>query len=109
MKGKYLGEFEEIVMLTVGVLFDEAYGIVIKETIETRLNRRVGLGALHSTLVRLQDKGYLDSRYGEATNKRGGKRKRFFRVTMQGQKVLKEAMATRQDLWNSIPPLAFDI
>ena len=50
MKGKYLGEFEEIVMLTVGVLFDEAYGIAIKETIETRLNRRVGLGALHSTL-----------------------------------------------------------
>jgi PadR family transcriptional regulator PadR len=109
MKGKYIGEFEEIVMLSVGILYDEAYGLVIKELIEERLGRRVGLGALHSTLVRLEDKGYLDSRYGESTKRRGGKRKRLFRVTMQGQKALKEMMATRQSLWNSIPPLAFEI
>ena len=109
MKGKYLGEFEEIVMLSVGVLYDEAYGIAIKELIEERLARRVGLGALHATLVRLEEKGFLDSHYGDATQKRGGKRKRIFRVTMQGQKALKEMMAARQSLWNSIPPLAFDI
>jgi len=82
MKGKYLGEFEEIVLLTIGVLYDSAYGISIRQEIEEQLDRKVGLGALHATLVRLEDKGYLTSRYGEATKKRGGKRKRLFRVTV---------------------------
>ena len=109
MKGKYLGEFEEIVLLTIGVLYDAAYGIAIRQEIETQLNRKVGLGALHATLVRLEDKGFLNSRYGEATKKRGGKRKRFFQVTASGQKALLDTKHAREKLWNAIPKSAFNL
>jgi len=109
MKGKYLGEFEEVVLLTVGVLFDKAYGISIRQEIEDQLDRKVGLGALHATLVRLEGKGFLDSRYGEATQKRGGKRKRLFQVTAKGQNALIETRHSREKLWKAIPKSAFNL
>ena len=62
MKKYQLGEFEEIVLLTVGVLYDEAYGVSIKNEIETRLKRNVSVGALQTALKRLEEKGYLKSR-----------------------------------------------
>ncbi len=108
MSQQYLGSFEEIVLLTVGILHDKAYGVAIKEEIEKRLSRTVRLGALHATLVRLENKGYLSSAYGEPTKKRGGKRKRYFTVTTYGQKALKSTMQTRQQLWESIPGFAFE-
>ena len=83
MKGKYLGEFEEIVLLTIGILYEEAYGVAIRNEIENRLKRRVGLGALHATLVRLEDKGHLNSHLGEATQKRGGKRQAILSTNKQ--------------------------
>jgi DNA-binding PadR family transcriptional regulator len=107
--GKYqLGEFEEVVLLTVAVLYGEAYGFAIIEEIEKRLNRKVSIGSLQTVLRRLEKKGYLSSEFGEATNVRGGKRKRFFTVTDFGQKVLSEVKQQRIGLWNAIPEIAFD-
>ena len=108
-KGKNLGEFEEIVLLSVGILYDEAYGIAIKEEIEKRLDRSISLGALHATMVRLEKKGYLDSRKGDPQAKRGGKRKRYFRVTAAGQKVLHEVHSLRIQMWKDIPDIAFNL
>ena len=107
--GKYsIGEFEEIVMLTVAVLYDNAYGIAIKEEIERRLKRSVSVGAMRIALKRLEKKGFLKSELGEATAVRGGKRKRFFKVTPFGKKALDESMSARKQLWEAIPSMAFD-
>ena len=108
MKKYPLGEFEEIVLLTVGVLFDEAYGVAIKDEIERRLNRRVSVGALQSALRRMEEKGYLASRLGEKSNERGGKRKRFFTITAYGKKALEYTKEIRNDLWKDIPGIALD-
>lgn len=102
----HLGEFEEIVMLTVAILHGEAYGVSIIEEIETRLKRSVSMGALQTVLKRLEDKGYLASELGEATSVRGGKRKRFFTVTNLGKDMLKAAKEQRLGLWNAIPDFA---
>jgi DNA-binding PadR family transcriptional regulator len=104
-----LGEFEEIVMLTIGVLGENAYGLAIKEHIESRLSRPVSMGALHTGLYRLEEKGFLKSKLGKATKVRGGKPKRFFIVTNGGQKALKKAMENRQQLWNDIPEGVFKL
>jgi len=103
MKGTYLGEFEEVVLLTVAMLEDEGYGISVKQQVELRTKRTINLSAIHSTLYRLEKKGFLNSRLGEATKVRGGKRKRIFYITPYGVKSLKEAKALREDIWNSIP------
>lgn len=105
--GEYsLGEFEEVVLLTVAVLYEDAYGVAIKNDIETRLNRKVSVGAMRTALKRLEKKGFLNSKFGEATKVRGGKRKRYFKVTQMGKKALEQVMETRQKLWNAIPELA---
>ena len=102
-----LGEFEEIVMLAVGILYKEAYGIAIIDEIESRLNRKVSIGALQTVLRRLEGKGYLASEFGEATNVRGGKRKRYFTLTALGSRVLRETQGQRQEMFKSIPRVAF--
>lgn len=102
-----LGEFEEIVMLAVGILYKEAYGIAIIDEIESRLNRKVSIGALQTVLRRLEDKGYLASEFGEATNVRGGKRKRYFTLTALGSRVLRETQEQRKDMFKAIPRVAF--
>ncbi len=104
-----LGEFEEIVLLTIGILGDNAYGLAIKLEIEKRLKRAVSMGALHTGLYRLEEKGYLKSRLGDITRIRGGKPKRYFSVTASGQKAVKEAMESRQKLWKSIPDGVFKL
>ena len=103
-----LGEFEEIVLLTVGVLFDEAYGVAVKSEIEARLNRKVSVGALQSALHRLEKKGYLDSRTGEPNKSRGGKPKRFFTITAAGKQALQDSRDVRSQLWEAIPSVALD-
>ena len=107
MSQYHLGEFEEVVLLTVGILHGEAYGVAIIDEIEKRLNRRVSMGALQTVLRRLENKGLLDSAFGEATSIRGGKRKRYFSLTQTGQKVLSDAKDQRLALWKAIPKIAF--
>lgn len=102
--GKYqLGEFEEVVMLTVAVLYDNAYGVSIKKEIENRLGRKVSVGALQSALKRLEDKGYLSSKQGGASSDRGGRPKRFFSITSSGKEAIKQTKEMRDELWNAIP------
>ncbi len=108
MSRHHLGEFEEIVMLTVAILHGEAYGIAILNEIEDRLHRKVSIGSLQTVLRRLEDKGYLSSELGEATAVRGGKRKRFFQVTNYGKKVLTQTKEQRMSLWKAIPKIAWD-
>ena len=108
MKKYQLGEFEEIVLLTVGVLYGEAYGVAIKSEIEKRLKRKVSVGALQSALRRMETKGFLSSEFGEATKTRGGKRKRYFKITAMGKKALDYNIQTRMELWNQIPDVAFE-
>jgi DNA-binding PadR family transcriptional regulator len=109
VKKYQLGEFEEIVILTIGVLFDDAYGVAIKNEIETRLSRRVSMGAMHSALVRLEDKGYIKSSNGEPTEDRMGRPKKYFRITALGKKAMAHTKDTRNELWNAIPEVALDI
>jgi len=98
MKG-YLGEFEELVLLTIAFLNEEAYGVTIQTEIEKRAERTISMGALHSTLTRLEEKGYLKSYLGGATQDRGGRRKRFYHVTHAGKVSLHEYKSLRDDLW----------
>jgi PadR family transcriptional regulator PadR len=104
-----IGEFEEIVMLTIGILHEAAYGVAIKNEIESRLGRRVSMGALHTGLYRLEEKGLLSSYLGESTKKRGGKPKRFYQVTNLGQNELKAVMENRLSLWRNIPEGVFQV
>jgi DNA-binding PadR family transcriptional regulator len=106
MKKYQLGEFEEIVILTIGVLFEAAYGVSIKNEIETRLSRRVSMGAMHSALVRLEDKGYIKSYNGEVTEERMGRPKKYYHITALGKKAMEYSKNTRNELWDAIPKVA---
>ena len=102
MKKYQLGEFEEIVILTIGILNNQAYSVAIKDEIESRVSRRVSMGALHTALKRLEDKGYLKSFAGEATEERAGRPKRYFEITAMGKKAMLYARTTREELWRAI-------
>lgn len=108
MKGTNIGEFEELVMLTVGVLHPEGYGVGIKEEILRQTQRNVTLSTVHSALHRLEKKGLLESRFGEATNVRGGKRKKYFIITAFGAKCLREAHEMRNQMYQTIPSLVLN-
>ena len=109
MKKFQLGEFEEVVMLTVGVLYKEAYGVSVKKEIETRLSRNVSVGALQSALKRLEQKGYLKSHEGGSTQERAGRPKRFFEITAAGKKAIEYTRSMRNELWDAIPNLALEV
>jgi PadR family transcriptional regulator len=80
----YLGEFEHIVVLALLRLDDRAYGVTVRQEIKARISRDVSIGAVYATLDRLEAKGYAKSQIGEPTPERGGRSKRFFRVTAKG-------------------------
>jgi DNA-binding PadR family transcriptional regulator len=108
MAKEFLGEFEELVLTMVGILQDDAYGNVIVNEIKTRVGRDVNLSAVHVTLYRLEDKGYVKSYMGGATNERGGRRKRIFSITNAGVAILKYMKEARTDLWKLMPQLRFE-
>jgi PadR family transcriptional regulator, regulatory protein PadR len=109
MKKTKLGEFEELVLLTVAALQQEAYGVEIKRELEGRLKLKLSVGSIQSALKRMEEKGFLTSAFGEATQKRGGKRKRIYKTTSYAHKVLTEMKEIRAGLWNSIPRLAHQL
>jgi PadR family transcriptional regulator, regulatory protein PadR len=104
---EYLGEFEELVLTMVAVLQDDAYGNTLVNEIKERVGRKVNLSAVHVTLYRLEDKSLVKSKMGGATNERGGRRKRIFRITSAGLAMLKLMKDSRMDLWKMIPQLKF--
>ncbi len=107
MKGNNLGELEELVLLIVASLGDEAYAVAVRQELEKSANRILNISAVHSSLYRLEDKGFLTSEFGGATSKRGGKKKRFFKVTSTGFATMKEAKEMKEQLWANIPQLSF--
>lgn len=109
MKRTFLGEFEELVLLTVAVLEEDAYGVSVTQELEQKTGRTVGFSTVHTTLQRLEEKGYLSSQMGGATAERGGRRKRFFTVTAFGRKALREAKQVREDLWRALSPAALQL
>jgi len=109
MKKYQLGEFEEVVMLTVGVLYKEAYGVSIKLEIENRMSRTVSVGALQTALKRLEAKGYLTSYEGETTSERAGRPKKYFQITALGKRALEQVRNSREGLWKDIPKMALNL
>ncbi len=103
MKGTYLGEFEELLLLVILILAEEAYGVSIKEEIHRRTDRSISRGALHTSLTRLEKKGYITSDFGEATPVRGGRRKKYYTLTQEGKKVLEAVRNLRENLWKAVP------
>ena len=103
MKGTNLGEFEELLLLIVLILQDDAYVLRIRNEVKSQVNRSVSMGALHATLARLEQKGFLDSEMKGASKDRGGRRKRVYEVTLGGQSALKEARQLRNNLWEQVP------
>lgn len=103
-----IGEFEELCLLAVGVLDRDAYGISVQEEITNRSGRSVTISTVHSTLVRLEQKGLLTSRMGGATEIRGGRAKRFFELTATGKQAIMESRDLRNRMWSDIPALEWD-
>lgn len=99
-----LGEFEELVLLVTAILNDNAYGISVMEEIEQQTGRKINISAVHSALDRLDSKGFLKSHIGGATKQRGGRRKRFFTITIAGKGALDFINEQRNNLYNQIHP-----
>jgi len=106
MKGTYLGEFEEVVLLAVAIRSGDAYGAAVVNEIEQQMVRSVNLGAVHSSLNRLQEKGLVSSEMGGMTAERGGRRKRLYSVTTLGRRALEEIRQLRNQMWDAIPTTA---
>lgn len=103
MKGTHLGEFEELTLLLVLILEEDAYVLKIKEELYQQANRSMTLGSLHSTLSRLESKGYLESEMKGASKARGGRRKRVYMLTAAGKGAVNTARELRQKLWSQVP------
>jgi PadR family transcriptional regulator PadR len=103
MKGTNLGEFEELVLLTIASLVNDAYSVAICDEIKQHAGRAAKLGVVHAVLNRLEEKGLIKSKLGEATKTRGGKRKRFYTLTIPGKTALVRAKDMRDQLWEKIP------
>ncbi len=103
MKKIILGAFEEMVLLTIGALDTNAYGVTIKESLEAQLKKRISIGALYAALQRLEEKGWVDTRVGGITEKQGGRRKQYFDITKEGVFALYKVRAMRNELFDQLP------
>ncbi|WP_159467817.1 PadR family transcriptional regulator [Dyadobacter sp. 3J3] len=107
MKGTYLGEFEEVVLLAVAIRTKDAYGASVVNEIELQMGRSVNLGAVHTALHRLEEKGLVTSQMGGVTAERGGRSKRLYVVTITGLKAIEEIRQLRNQMWDTIPKIAW--
>ena len=98
----YLGELEELILLMVALLNKEAYGVSITEELKKQAGREITISATHAALHRLEEKGFVKSRMGGASQERGGRRKRLFSITSYGRHALEELHDTRNIIWNLI-------
>ena len=103
MKETRIGDLEETLLLLVGILSDEAYAYRIADEFEQQTGRSISIGATHSTLDRLESKGFLSSKMGASTAERGGRRKRIFSITAMGKRVLKDSRDFKTALWQQYP------
>ncbi|MEP5614150.1 MAG: helix-turn-helix transcriptional regulator [Cyclobacteriaceae bacterium] len=107
-KGGNIGEFEELVLLVVGTLNDNAYGVEVRNFIMQETGRKVNISAVHEVLKRLEKKKFIRSEVGGATEERGGRRKKFFFLTSEGKQVLDRSRELRNGLYNRIPEVGFN-
>ena len=103
MKGTNIGEFEELVLLSVGLLHSDAYGLAIVEELKSQSRRNVTLSAVHKVLIRLEKKGFLKSHIGGATKERGGRNKKLYTLTFLGKSVVNQTRDLRNQMWKAIP------
>lgn len=108
MKGTCLGEFEELVLLAVAILFEDAYGLSVVDELEKQASRPIMISSVHKTLVRLEDKGYLKSKMGGATQARGGRDKRLYTLTHAGIGALRQSRELRNSMWRQVPRIVLD-
>jgi PadR family transcriptional regulator PadR len=101
----YLGEFELMILLAVIHLGEEAYGVPISRELEAQRGRDVSVGSVYAALERLESKGLISSSLGDPTPERGGKAKRFFRITKEGLRQVHETRRVLQQLWRRLPEL----
>ena len=109
MKRTQIGELEELVLLMVGVLYPEAYGVAVMDEIEAQAGRSINISAIHAVLTRLEEKGLLKSKMSDPTEERGGRRKRIFLLTAAGKRTLEEVNEMRNQLFNKIPKIAWQL
>lgn len=107
-RGVNIGEFEELVLLVVGMLSDQAYGVEVRNAIIAETGRKVNISAVHEVLKRLEKKGLLRTEVGGATEERGGRRKKFFFLTAEGKAALDHSRELRNSLYGRIPEIKFN-
>jgi DNA-binding PadR family transcriptional regulator len=107
MKHHSIGEFEELVLLMVAALHDEAYGVSIQENLAGKLAKHINISAVHVALKRMEDKGFVESRFGGITDERGGRRKKYYVITALGKHVLDNQYELRNALYKMIPSISF--
>ena len=100
MTARSIGEFELAILLSVGQLRDEAYGVAVRGTVSKRLGRDCSIGAVYTTLQRLENKGFVKSWTSDPTPVRGGRAKRYFELTAAGDRAIRQAQTTAQRLWS---------
>jgi len=103
MKGTNIGEFEELVLLTVGLLYRDAYSLAIVDELKKQTGRNVTISTVHKALVRLEGKGYLKSHMGGATEERGGRNKKLYEMTVEGKNVVQKSKEIRNQMWEAVP------
>ena len=109
MKGSNIGELEELVLLLVGVLYQDAYGVSVLKEMKDQTGREINISAIHAVLNRLEEKELLTSNMGGASQVRGGRRKRYYSLTSTGRAVLDQVKSTRDKLYGQLPVLNFSI
>ena len=102
MKRESIGELEELVLLAVGSLYEKAYAISILQEINSHSDRHLDVTAIHAVLRRLEGKGFVTSTMGGAVAERGGRRKRFFSLTVAGRKIIDETMVVRMEMYKKL-------
>lgn len=103
-KGEFLGEFEQLVLLALIRLGDDAYGMAVRRELEARAERDVSIGAVYATLDRLESKGLVRSRIGDPSADRGGRAKRCFIITGAGARALERSQQALRQMLDGLPP-----
>ena len=104
----HLGNFEEVILLVTGILGEDAYAFRIVAEVEIQTGRVSSIGAVHSTLNRLENKGFLTSQFGKPTVERGGRRKRIYTITAYGRNILAASRDFKLSLWKQYPDFITD-
>jgi len=99
-----LGELEQVVLLALLRLGEDGFGVAVQTEIETQTQRRVSLGAVYTTLARLEQKGFVGARIGDPTPRRGGRRKKLYRVLPKGKRALVTSIETLHALTRGLAP-----